>query len=139
MDPPARDEFLTVRDLRREFGGVQAVAGASFRAEEGRITGLIGPNGAGKSTVLSMIAGALKPSSGSITFRGLEIAGLAAHRVARRGVVRTFQISSEFTRLTVLENLLVAVPAQRGESLGGALLGKRWWRAQERRVDCVCS
>src|ERR1035437_989909 len=131
MEPQASDGFLTVRDLHREFGGVHAVAGASFSAEEGRITGLIGPNGAGKSTVLSMIAGALRPSSGSISFRGLEIARLPAHQVARRRVVRTFQISSEFARLTVLENLLVAAPGQRGESLGGALLGRRWWYAQE--------
>jgi neutral amino acid transport system ATP-binding protein len=129
--PPGSEEFLAVRDLRREFGGVHAVAGATFTAGRGRLTGLIGPNGAGKSTVLSMIAGALRPSSGSIRFEGSEIGGLPSFKVARRGVVRTFQISSEFTRLTVLENLLVAAPGQRGESLGGALLGKRWWRTQE--------
>jgi neutral amino acid transport system ATP-binding protein len=131
MPQPPSDEFLAVRELSRDFGGVHAVAGVSLSAQDRQITGLIGPNGAGKSTVLSMIAGALRPSSGSISFRDDEIAGLPAHKVAHHGIVRTFQISSEFTGLTVMENLLVAAPGQRGESLGGALLGKRWWRGRE--------
>src|SRR5207248_1966390 len=109
----------------------KAVNGASFSVRAGTFTGLIGPNGAGKSTALSIIAGALKPNGGSVRFRGEEIAGLAPHRIARRGLIRTFQLSSEFGRLTVLENLLVAVPGQRGETLAGALRGKRYWRDQE--------
>jgi branched-chain amino acid transport system permease protein len=131
---PSEDGLLVVSDLRRDFQGVQAVAGASFSVRRGTITGLIGPNGAGKSTALSMIAGALRPTSGSIAFEGSEIAGLPSHEVARRGVTRTFQISSEFTRLTVLENLLVAAPDQRGERLRGALLGRRYWRSQDRQI-----
>jgi branched-chain amino acid transport system permease protein len=123
-----------VSELRRDFQGVQAVAGASFTVQRGTITGLIGPNGAGKSTALAMVAGALRPTAGSIVFEGKEIAGLRSHEVARRGVTRTFQISSEFARLTVLENLLVAAPDQRGERLQGALLGRRYWRSQERQL-----
>ena len=113
MSEPA-GPLLTVRDLRREFGGVQAVNGASFEVPAGRITGLIGPNGAGKTTVLNVIAGALRPTTGKISYRGQDITGLPSYQVARRGVTRTFQISSEFAALTVLENLLVAAPFQRG-------------------------
>ncbi len=126
--------LLSVRDLHRLFGGVRAVNGASFDVPPGRITGLIGPNGAGKSTVLNVIAGAIKPSSGQISYREQDIAGLPSYKLARRGIIRTFQLSSEFAALTVLENLLVAVPAQRGETLWQAALGKRYWRAHERTM-----
>jgi ABC-type branched-subunit amino acid transport system ATPase component len=126
-----KDEDLVVKALHRDFHGVRAVDGASFRALGGRITGLIGPNGAGKSTVLTMIAGALKPSAGSVAFGGLDVTGLAPHKIAKLGIVRTFQISSEFSRMTVLENLLVAAPRQRGDTLRGALLGKWYWRGEE--------
>ncbi len=127
--------LLTVRDLHRQFGGVRAVNGASFEVPHGRITGLIGPNGAGKSTVLNVIAGAIKPSSGEISYREQDITRLpSSYKLARRGIIRTFQLSSEFTGLTVLENLLVAVPAQRGEALWQAALGKRYWRPQERAM-----
>jgi ABC-type branched-subunit amino acid transport system ATPase component len=123
--------LLEIRDLHRELGGVHAVNGASFSVQAGTFTGLIGPNGAGKSTALSIIAGAQKPSSGSVRFQGREIGGLPSFRVARLGIVRTFQLSSEFAQLTVLQNLLVAPGGQRGESLLGALRGKHYWRAQE--------
>ena len=122
---------LAVQDLHREFGGVHAVNGASFTVPPGRITGLIGPNGAGKSTALNIIAGALKPSAGTVSYQGKDVTALPSYRVARRGIIRTFQLSSEFAALTVLENLLVAVPGQRGETLAGALRGKRYWRDQE--------
>jgi ABC-type branched-subunit amino acid transport system ATPase component len=125
---------LVVQDLHREFGGVHAVNGASFTVPPGRITGLIGPNGAGKSTALNIIAGALKPSAGTVSYHGKDITGLPSHKVARRGIIRTFQLSSEFAALTVLENLLVAAPAQRGETLWQAALGKRYWRPQERAI-----
>jgi ABC-type branched-subunit amino acid transport system ATPase component len=125
---------LAVQDLHREFGGVHAVNGASFTVPSGRITGLIGPNGAGKSTALNIIAGALKPGAGTVSFQGKDITGLPAYKVARCGIIRTFQLSSEFAALTVLENLLVAAPAQRGEALWQAALGKRYWRPQERAM-----
>lgn len=123
---------LVVEDLRRDFGGVHAVNGVSFEVRPGSITGLIGPNGAGKSTVLTMIGGSLKPTAGSIRLGREQIAGRSADEVARLGIMRTFQISSEFPRLTVLENLLVAVPHQRGESLGNAVFRRRAWWRQER-------
>jgi len=126
------DALLEVRNLHRQFGGVRAVNGASFAVPPGRITGLIGPNGAGKSTALNIIAGALRPDSGTVLYRGKDITGLPPYKVARHGIIRTFQVSSEFAALTVLENLLVALPAQRGEKLWQAALGKRYWKAQER-------
>jgi branched-chain amino acid transport system ATP-binding protein len=128
-------ELLRVEDLRRSFGGVHAVDGISFGVRAGTITGLIGPNGAGKSTALGMVAGAIRPSGGSIVFDGHDVTGSPPMRVARKGLIRTFQISSEFQRLTVLENLLVAAPAHAGESLVGSLLvGPRAWRAQEQEL-----
>jgi len=125
---------LQVRDIVRDFGGVMAVAGAGFDITEGRITGLIGPNGAGKSTLVNIISGAIKPRSGSIFFHGHDITNESMLEIARRGIVRTFQLSSEFGKLTVLENLLVAAPGQVGESFWGALRGERYWREQERKL-----
>lgn len=134
--PDHGEELLVVQDLRRDFGGLAAVDGVSFTASRGQITGLIGPNGAGKSTALNMIAGALKPSSGSVRYGGREISGLPPHKIARSGLIRTFQLSAEFAQLTVMENLLVAAPSQLGESVGAAVLGKwRWRRQEERFID----
>ena len=123
--------LLEVTDLRVDFAGVHAVAGASFAIQPGTITGLIGPNGAGKSTILKLIAGAERPTGGQVRYAGRDITGRPAHEVARQGLIRTFQLSSEFARLTVLENLLVAVPRQRGASFLTALRGKRSWRAEQ--------
>src|SRR5947209_4407707 len=128
--------ILVVRDVSRDFGGLKAVDGASFSALPGHITGLIGPNGAGKSTLLGIIAGAIKPGAGTITFDGRSVTGLAPNLVARRGIIRTFQLSAEFAKLTVLENLLVAAPAQKGESLLGAELGRLYWgRGEDQLVE----
>jgi ABC-type branched-subunit amino acid transport system ATPase component len=123
--------ILAVRDVHRDFGGVKAVDGASFSALRGHVTGLIGPNGAGKSTLLGIIAGAIKPVSGTVTFDGQDVTGLPPNKIARRGIIRTFQLSAEFSKLTVLENLLVAAPGQKGESLLGAELGRLYWGISE--------
>ena len=128
-------DVLSVRDLAKSFGGVQAVDGASFSVERGSITALIGPNGAGKSTALGAIAGAIVPTGGSVVFDGADVTGLSPMRIARRGLIRTFQVSSEFQRLTVLENLLVAATRHPGESLArAALRGRRAWRAHEHEL-----
>jgi ABC-type branched-subunit amino acid transport system ATPase component len=123
--------LLVATDVHRHFEGMRAVDGASMEALPGHITGLIGPNGAGKSTFLAVPAGTLPATSGTIVFDGEDITGLPAFRRARRGLVRTFQLPSEFAQLTVLENLLVAAPNNRGDSLRGALLGKRYWKSDE--------
>jgi branched-chain amino acid transport system permease protein len=126
--------MLIATDVHRHFEGMRAVDGVTIEVPRGRITGLIGPNGAGKSTFLAVLAGTLPATSGSISFEGRDITRLAAYRRARLGVVRTFQLPSEFARLTVLENLLVAAPHNRGDSLFGALMGKRYWIDDERRL-----
>ncbi|HEY9287028.1 MAG TPA: ATP-binding cassette domain-containing protein, partial [Candidatus Dormibacteraeota bacterium] len=131
---PVSEPMLVARDIHRHFEGMHAVDGVSIEVMPGRITGLIGPNGAGKSTFLAVLAGTLPASSGTIVFQGEEITRLPAYQRARRGLVRTFQLPSEFGQLTVLENLLVAAPEHRGESLLGALLGKRYWIADETRL-----
>jgi len=125
------EQVLSVRDVSRGFGGVMAVNGATFNALRGHITGLIGPNGAGKSTLMGIVGGAIKPDSGTVVFEGRDVTGLPAHRIGRLGMIRTFQLSAEFTKLTVLENLLVAAPHQKGESLLGAELGRRYWGPSE--------
>ena len=129
--PPGPEIVLEAIDVTREFGGVRAVAGVSFGVRRGTMTGLIGPNGAGKSTLLAMLAGTLPVSSGHIRYQGQDVTGLAAYRRARLGLVRTFQLASEFKRLTVMENLLSAVPDNRGDSFRGAMAGRRYWRADE--------
>jgi branched-chain amino acid transport system permease protein len=128
---PAGGVVLEAVGVSREFGGVRAVDDVSFSVRAGTLTGLIGPNGAGKSTLLAMLAGTLPVSSGSVIYRGRDVTGLAAFRRARLGLVRTFQLASEFKRLTVMENLLSAVPGNRGDSFRSAVLGKRYWRADE--------
>jgi neutral amino acid transport system ATP-binding protein len=125
------EPIVEVRELARRFGGVRAVDGATFAVARGTITGLIGPNGAGKSTVAGVVSGFLSPTGGRVVFDGEDITGWPAHRVARRGLVRTFQLSSEFPRLTVLENLLVAAPDIDGATPAGSLLGRRRWRHSE--------
>ena len=129
--PAAQAALLRVDDLAKSYGGVHAVAGVSFDVPRGRITGLIGPNGAGKSTALGMVAGAIKPSRGSVLLNGTNVAGWPSHKIARRGLARTFQQSSDFSGMTVTENLLTARYGQRGDTLRGALLGSRYWRAEQ--------
>jgi ABC-type branched-subunit amino acid transport system ATPase component len=98
---------------------------------QGTLTGLIGPNGAGKSTLLALLAGTDRPSAGQIRYQGQDISGLPAFRRARIGLIRTFQLASEFKRLTVMENLLTAAPGNRGDSFRGAVAGRRYWRDDE--------
>lgn len=131
---PVSEPMLAARDIHRHFEGMHAVDGVSIEILPERITGLIGPNGAGKSTFMAVLAGTLPASSGTIVFQGEDISRLPAYQRARHGLVRTFQLPSEFGQLTVLENLLVAAPDNRGESLFGALLGKRYWMADEKRL-----
>jgi branched-chain amino acid transport system permease protein len=126
--------ILGVDRLEKHYGGVHAVDGVSFTVERGSITGLIGPNGAGKSTVLAVIGGYVAPTAGRIHFDGADITGRPMYARARVGLVRTFQMARVFGNLTTIENLLVAVPRQRGESAAGILAGKRFWRGEERQL-----
>ncbi len=100
--------MLTVSGLSKRFGGFTAVNNVSFEVASGEILGLIGPNGSGKSTIFNMLSGTLPPTAGSIKFDGVEIAGLAPHRIINRGMGRTFQIPRPFHRLSIFENVMLA-------------------------------
>ena len=128
------EALLRLDRVSRNFGGLQAVAECSFDVFEGRITGLIGPNGAGKTTVTNLIAGEMRPSGGRILLHGRDITGWSAHRVARAGIARTFQLARELGGLTVMENLLLAPYPQKGESLWLAILQPPAVRAQEEEL-----
>jgi branched-chain amino acid transport system ATP-binding protein len=116
-------EMLRVENVSRRFGGLLAVNGASFVANAGCITALIGPNGAGKTTLFSIITGFLQPGEGRICYEGADITGEPPHRLARRGIARTFQIAQPFTGLTVVENIAVGshlARAKREDALAAA-------------------
>jgi branched-chain amino acid transport system ATP-binding protein len=106
MGAPPDDLILDIRDLRKAFGGVQAVAGCSFAVPRGRISGLIGPNGSGKTTTFNLVTGLLQPDGGQVLFRGEDIAGLKPYQIFRKGITRTFQITRVFREMTVFENML---------------------------------
>ncbi len=119
MSPP----LLVVEGVSKRFGGLLAVADASLVVQRGSITGLIGPNGAGKTTLFTIIAGFTQPSAGRVTFDGTDVTDEAAHRRARRGIVRTFQIVQPFAGLTVRQNIAVGAHlrhARRAEALDRA-------------------
>ena len=100
--------MLSVQGLTKSFDGFLAVKNVSFEVAEGEILGLIGPNGSGKSTTFNLIAGAFRPTAGSVRFLGNEIAGLPAYRVAHTGIARTHQIPKPFRKLSILENVALA-------------------------------
>ncbi len=124
--------MLELANLARYFGGLRAVDGVSFVLKQGTITGLIGPNGAGKSTLFNTIAGALKPSGGTITFKGQRIDGLRPDQIYASGIARTFQIPRPFGGMSVLENMMLAPKGQSGERVWNPLLRNRIVRAEER-------
>ena len=99
--------MLAAHNVVKRFGGVVALAGVSFHADAGEIVGIVGPNGAGKTTLFDIIAGLQQPTSGSVEYDGRRITGLSAHRIARLGLARTFQIPRLFVQLDVLQNVLV--------------------------------
>lgn len=110
---PNVEPLLRVDGLSKSFGGLRAVDDASFNVAAGSVTGLIGPNGAGKTTAFNMVSGTLRPDAGSVTFGGARIDKLAPHKIHRRGLARTFQITKSIAGLSVLENV-VAAAAPRG-------------------------
>ena len=121
------DCILETRRLTREFSGFVAVKDVDLKVRDGSIHGLIGPNGAGKTTMFNMLTKFLLPSSGSIFYKGSDITGERPARVARRGLVRSFQISSTFPHMTVLENVRIALQRKMGGSF-------EFWRS-ERALD----
>ncbi len=100
--------------MTKSFGGLTAVKNVSFDIEEGEMVGIIGPNGAGKTTLFNLLAGFLKPDSGSIKFKGEDIIGLPPHKIVNKGIARTFQVVRPFRHLPVIANVMVALKSPRG-------------------------
>jgi neutral amino acid transport system ATP-binding protein len=123
--------ILSLQDVRKSYGGVPAVAGASFAVRRGSLTALIGPNGAGKTTVFDLITGFVAIDAGAIHFDGKPISGLPPHRIARQGLIRTFQLTRVFAAMTVMDNMLLAGARQPGESLPRLLARPRASRRSE--------
>ena len=108
---------LRCQEIKKSFQGVMAVTGATFDVPQGMITALIGPNGAGKTTVVNILSGMMKSDSGAMQIGSTDVTNWDSYKIARMGLMRTFQLSRELGGLTVLENLLVAPQHQSGESL----------------------
>jgi branched-chain amino acid transport system ATP-binding protein len=122
----AMSEVLRIENVSKYFGRFAAVDDISFGLKEGGIYLLVGPNGCGKSTLVNCISGFFHPEQGSIYYRDTEITKEEMYQIARRGLVRTFQIASPFLRLTTLENMLVALPDNAGENIFLSLFRPTW-------------
>ncbi len=128
------EALLETQALCRDFGAFRAVNAVSLTVRRGSITGLIGPNGAGKSTMFNLLTGTLPPSAGTIRLRGQDVTGLPPDRLFAHGLGRSFQIPRPFARMSVLENVMVAPLAQKGEGLVGLFLSPKAVLAQERAI-----
>src|SRR5512144_1029790 len=124
------DPIVVADGITRSFGGLTAVDVDHVEIQRGVITGLIGPNGAGKTTFFNLLTGFDRPDGGDWSFNGKSLRGVPAYQVARRGMVRTFQLTKVLSRLTVLENMRVGATGQNGESLLKAMFAP-FWRSQE--------
>jgi neutral amino acid transport system ATP-binding protein len=127
------DAILVADSVRRRFGGLMAVDVDHVEIQRGLITALIGPNGAGKTTLFNLLTGFDEPDGGRWTFEGEDLAGERPHKVARRGMVRTFQLTKSLARLSVIENMRLGATGQSGESMFKGPF--RWlWRGQEESI-----
>ncbi|TXR57496.1 ABC transporter ATP-binding protein [Quadrisphaera setariae] len=125
------DPVLVADGVVRRFGGLAAVSVDHVEVQRGAITALIGPNGAGKTTFFNLLTGFDRPDEGKWSFDGTDLARVPAHKVARRGMVRTFQLTKALSRLTVMQNMLLGASGQKGESLLRAAFAGTW-RSQEK-------
>ena len=133
--PGARkpDPILTADNIRREFGGIVAVDVDHFEVHKGSITALIGPNGAGKTTFFNLLTGFDQPNSGQWNFNGKAMNGVASHRTAALGMVRTFQLTKSLTKLSVIENMRLGATDQKGEKWWNGLFAAVW-KGQEAEI-----
>ncbi len=123
--------LLQTRQLTKHFDGLAAVNGLDLAVGEGEIVGLIGPNGAGKTTCFNLLSGFLPPTAGTIRFDGEDITGLRSHRIVRRGLVRTFQLTTLFQEMTALENVLLGLHLHSQGSLRQVLFSRRPFPREE--------
>jgi len=126
--------ILQVSGLSRAFGGLRAVDGVGFDAEQQRITAVIGPNGAGKTTLFNLISGSLVPDSGRVVFDGLEITGMKPYLVARRGIARTFQTVKLSRHMIVLENVMIGRHVRSRSGFASGMLATPWAKKEERSI-----
>jgi branched-chain amino acid transport system ATP-binding protein len=124
--------MLEIKNIRKSFGGIQAVDDCAFTVQKGYITGLIGPNGAGKTTLFNLVTGFYKPDRGRILFKGDRIDGLLPHQIFRKRICRTFQITREFGNMSLLENLMVMPKNQLGEKVWNNWFQNKAVRNQEK-------
>jgi neutral amino acid transport system ATP-binding protein len=124
---------LVVKGLHRNFGGLVAVDVEHLEVQDNSITALIGPNGAGKTTMFNLLTGFDRPTRGEWSFDREELTGMPSYRIARKGLVRTFQLTKALARMSVLDNMMLAAPQQSGERLRESAF-HFLWRSQERRV-----
>lgn len=129
------NHILTIDHIVRTYGGLTAVDVSGIGVRQGSITALIGPNGAGKSTLFNVISGFESPDSGSWAFHGEDLAGVSPHRIARKGMIRTFQLTRSLDALTVHENMLFAAARHPGERLLGAIRPWRWRAAEQAAIE----
>lgn len=128
------DPILKAAGIRRTFGGITAVDVDRFEVQRGSITALIGPNGAGKTTFFNLMTGFDKPNTGAWSFNGASMDGVAPHRMAARGMVRTFQLTKSLTKLPVIENMKLGATGQRGEKWWNGLFPGTW-KKQEAEIE----
>ena len=126
--------ILEAEGVLKRFGGIRAVDGATLNVAEGSITALIGPNGAGKTTFFNVITGFYAPDGGRAVFQGDPILGSSPHVIARRGMVRTFQITKALARMPVVDNMMLAAPDQPGEHLTNVIFRSGAVRRREAEV-----
>jgi len=127
------DPILVVDGVKRSFGGLVAVDVKHVEIQRGAITALVGPNGAGKTTFFNLLTGFDSPDSGSWIFDGRDLAGMSAYRVARLGMIRTFQLTKALSKMTVIENMRLGAKGQTGERMFQSLFGFLW-RSQENAI-----
>ena len=127
--------MINIKNISHSFGGLKAVDGATFDVKKGSITGLIGPNGAGKTTLFNLIAGVLSPISGEILLNNEDVTNLRPHQLFGKGLLRTFQISQEFSSLSVKENLMMVPPHQSGEAIINTWINRKKILNEEQAVE----
>jgi neutral amino acid transport system ATP-binding protein len=126
--------LLEIEDVVKRFGGIRAVDGATMKVRQGAITALIGPNGAGKTTLFNVVTGFYRGDRGSVTFDGRQVFGEAPYEIARKGMVRTFQITKALAAMPVIDNMMLAAPAQPGERFRNLIVRPGAVRKREKQV-----